>query len=153
MGNNAGGISIVAFVIAVGVSIGYYQYIYIPEVNAKPQLKEEILNPPETLTIKIAPGSSIDSNGKFFEPKFMRATIGINNKVIWENSDDVAHSVTTDDGYVDKINGKFDSLDTIGLVVPGETYEFTFTKVGKYAYHCEPHPWMQGEIEVIENFA
>lgn len=154
MGNNAGGISIVAFVIAVGVSIGYYQYVYVPEVNAKPILKEEILNPPESLTIKIAPGSSNEANGKFFEPKFARVTIGINNKVIWQNDDpDAAHTVTTDNGYVDQINGMFDSLATIGVVAPGETYEFTFTKVGKYPYHCTPHPWMQGEIEVIENFA
>lgn len=143
----------VAFVIAVGVSIGYYQFIYIPEVNAKPILKPEILNPPESLTIKISPGSSVESNGNFFVPKFMRSTIGVDSKIIWQNDDEVAHTVTSDDGYTDQINGKFDSLDTIGLVSPGGTYEFTFTKVGKYGYHCEPHPWMQGEIEVIENFS
>jgi len=151
--SNAGGISIVAFVIAVGVSIGYYQYVYIPEVNAKPILPEEVLSPPESLTIKIAPGSSVESNGKFFEPKHMRSTIGIDNHIIWENDDEVAHTVTSDDGYVDKINGPFNTIDSIGLVAGGETYEFTFTKVGTYAYHCEPHPWMQGSIEVIENFA
>lgn len=142
-----------AFVIAVGVSIGYYQYVYIPEVNAKPHLKPEILNPPNTVTIHISPGSSVESNGKFFEPKFTRATIGIDNHVIWKNDDEVAHSVTSDNGYVDQINGSFNSIDTIGLVTPGQTYEFTFTKVGTYAYHCEPHPWMQAQIEVIENFA
>lgn len=153
MASNAGGISIVAFVIAVGVSIGYYQYVYIPEVNAKPQLDEEILNPPDSLTIKISPGSSVESNGKFFEPRHVRSTIGIDNRVVWENSDEVAHTVTSDDSYVDQINGSFNSVDTIGLVSPGEKYEFTFTKVGTYNYHCEPHPWMQGSIEVIENFA
>ncbi|HEX6068072.1 MAG TPA: plastocyanin/azurin family copper-binding protein, partial [Nitrososphaera sp.] len=73
--------------------------------------------------------------------------------VVWENHDETPHTVTTDDGYVDQINGPFDTLPTIGLVAPGESWEFTFTKVGTYAYHCEPHPWMQGEVEVIENFA
>lgn len=152
MGNNAGGISIVAFIIAVGVSIGYYQYVYIPEVNAKPILKEEILNPADTAHVQIVEGASLESNGRFFVPKDLRTTIEIDNRVQWTNNDTVAHSVTSDD-YVDKINGKFDSMDTIGLVPPGGTYEFTFTAVGEYDYYCLPHPHMTGTIEVIENFS
>jgi plastocyanin len=152
MGNNAGGISIVAFVIAVGVSIGYYQYVYMPEVNAKPVLKEEILNPPDTAHVQMVEGSSLPSNDRFFVPKDLRTTIEIDNRVQWTNNDTTAHTVTSDD-YVDKINGKFDSMDTIGLVPPGGTYEFTFTAVGKYDYYCVPHPHMTGTIEVIENFA
>lgn len=154
MANHAGGISIATFVVAVAVSIGYYQFMYVPQVNAKPILPEIVLNPPESAEVTIAEGSSIESNGKFFEPKDLRTTIGIDNRIVWKNTDGVAHTVTSDDGYVDIINGKFDSLDTIGLLdKDGGTYEFTFTKVGVYPYHCEPHPWMQGEIEVIENFA
>ncbi len=156
--SNAGGISIVAFVIAVGVSIGYYQYVYIPEVNAKPVLKEEILNPPETFNVQIVEGSSNEANGRFFVPKDVRTTIEIDNRIVWTNNDTVPHTVTTDDGYVDQINGPFDSLQQQeqvpgGFLREGQTFEFVFTKVGKYAYHCEPHPWMQGSIEVVENFA
>ncbi|MEO9294538.1 MAG: plastocyanin/azurin family copper-binding protein [Nitrososphaera sp.] len=157
MANHAGGISFVAFVVAVAVSIGYYQYVYIPEVNAKPHLPEIILNPPQSGEVQIAAGASIQSNGKFFEPKHLRTTIGIDNKIIWTNTDTVPHTVTSDDGYVDKINGPFNSLAHQdvggGFVMPGTTYTFTFTKTGTYGYHCEPHPWMQGQIEVIENFA
>lgn len=156
--SNAGGISIVAFVIAVGVSIGYYQYVYIPEVNAKPILKEEILNPPGTFNVEIVEGSSLESNGRFFVPKDGRTTIEIDNRVVWTSKDTVPHTVTSDDGYVDRINGPFDSLQQQesvpgGFVKPGESFEFIFTKVGEYRYHCEPHPWMQGSIEVVENFA
>jgi plastocyanin len=25
--------------------------------------------------------------------------------------------------------------------------------VGEYSYHCEPHPWMTGKVEIVENFA
>ncbi|AIC14446.1 cupredoxin domain-containing protein [Nitrososphaera viennensis] len=153
MTNHAGGISIIAFVIAVGISMGYYQYMYVPAVNAKPILPPAVLNPPETLTVKITPGSSVESNPKFFEPKDMRSAIGLNNHIIWQNNDQVPHSVTSDDGYIDKINGKFDTLATIGLIPGGETWEFTITAVGTYHYHCEPHPWMQGSIEVTESFA
>ena len=152
MGNNAGGISIVAFVIAVGVSIGYYQYVYVPEVNARPILPEEVLNPPETAQVQMVEGSSNEANGRFFVPLSLRTTIEIDNRVQWTNNDITSHSVTSDD-YVDRINGKFDSMDTIGLVSPGGTYEFTFTAVGEYDYYCVPHPWMTGTVEVIENFA
>ncbi|MEW5839431.1 plastocyanin/azurin family copper-binding protein [Nitrososphaera sp.] len=153
--NHAGGISFVAFVVAVAVSIGYYQFVYVPQVNAKPILPEEVLNPEKTAEVIIVPGSSLDSNGKFFEPKNLRTTIGIDNRVVWKNNDTVPHTVTTDTGYVDKINGKFESQARAEepFVMPGKDYTFTFTAVGKYPYHCEPHPWMQGEVEVVENFA
>jgi plastocyanin len=155
MANHAGGISIVAFVVAIAVSIGYYQGIYVPQVNAKPILPEEVLNPEAFAVVTIVEGSSNESNGNFFMPKNVRTTIGIDNRVVWKNTDGVPHTVTTDDGYVDRINGKFDTLANSEnpFVMPGEEFSFTFTKVGVYPYHCEPHPWMQGEIEVIENFA
>jgi plastocyanin len=152
MGSNAGGISIVAFIIAVGVSIGYYQYVYVPEVNAKPVLKEEILNPPDTAQVQIVEGASLPGNGRFFVPADLRTTIEVDNRVQWTNNDTTSHSITSDD-YVDKINGKFDSMDTVGLINPGQTYEFTFTAVGEYSYYCVPHPHMTGVVEVIENFS
>lgn len=158
MGSNAGGISIVAFVIAVGISIGYYQYVYVPEVNAKPILPEEILDPSGTFNVEIVEGSSLESNSRFFVPRDARTTIEIDNRVVWTNNDTVPHTVTTDDGYVDQINGPFDSLQQQeiipgGFLMPGDTFEFVFTEVGEYPYHCEPHPWMQGSVQVIENFA
>ncbi|HEY7508147.1 plastocyanin/azurin family copper-binding protein [Candidatus Nitrososphaera sp. FF02] len=152
MTNHAGGISVIAFVIAVGVSIGYYQFMYIPAVNAKPILKEEILNPPNTAQVTIVPGASLEATGRSFEPKALRTTIEIDNRVQWTNNDGTSHTVTSDT-YVDKINGKFDTMDTIGLIPPGGTFEFTFTAVGTYEYYCVPHPHMSGEVEVIENFA
>lgn len=154
MANHAGGISIIAFVVALAVSMGYYQFIYLPEANAKPILKEEVLNPPEVTNIQIAEGASLSTNGRFFVPKEARGTIEISNKVVWTNTDVTSHTVTTDDGYVDAINGEFDSTKQLrDLINPGETFEFTFTKVGEYSYHCEPHPHMQGVVEIIDNFA
>jgi plastocyanin len=156
MVNHAGGISLVTFVVAVAVSIGYYQFVYVPQANAKPQLKEEILEPPESVHVEIVEGSAIPSQVKNFVPVEARGTIEISNRVIWTNKDSVPHTVTTDDGYVDIINGKFDSLaneEGGGFVMPGEEFEFVFTKVGEYPYHCEPHPWMKGKVVIVENFA
>ena len=154
MVNHAGGISVITFVVAVAVSMGYYQFIYIPQANAKPTLPEEVLNPPEVTEVSIAEGSSLETNGQFFVPRDVRGTIGISNNVVWTNNDITGHTVTTDDGYVDLINGEFDSIDQLGaILVPGETFEFTFTQVGEYPYHCEPHPHMQGSVEIVESFA
>lgn len=30
----------------------------------------------------------------------------------------------------------------------GDTFQHTFTTEGTFAYHCHPHPWMQGEIHI-----
>jgi plastocyanin len=155
MENHAGGIAMVTFIVALAVSMTYYQFIYIPQANAKPILPEEVLNPESSLTVTIAPGSSLEANPDFFVPPEARTTIGIDSRVIWENEDTVPHTVTSDDGYKDQINGDFDTLKQVegGFIKGGETFEFIFTKVGNYPYHCEPHPWMQGSIEVVENFA
>jgi plastocyanin len=154
MVNHAGGITVIAFVVAVAVSMGYYQFVYIPQANAKPTLPEEVLEPAETLEVSIAEGASLPTNGQFFVPKEERGTIGISNNVVWTNADVTGHTVTTDDGYVDIINGDFDSTQQLGaIIMPGETFEFTFTQVGEYPYHCEPHPHMQGSVEIVENFA
>ncbi len=154
MVNHAGGISVITFVVAVAVSMGYYQFIYIPQANARPNLPEEVLNPSEVTEVSIAEGAALPTNGQFFVPEEARGTIAISNKVIWTNADTTAHTVTTDDGYTDLINGAFDSTQQLGaLVLPGETFEFTFTQVGEYPYHCEPHPHMQGSVEIVESFA
>ena len=116
--------------------------------NAKPILPAEILNPPQITKITIMPGSSQPSQTKNFVPKEGEATLGSTNKVVWTNTDTVPHSVTSDNGYKDLINGQFNSIATIGLVLPQKTYQFTFTTDGQYAYHCEPHPWMTGKIVV-----
>lgn len=161
MENHAGGISMVAFVVALAVSMGYYQFIYVPQADAKPQLPKEILEPPDVTPIAIAEGSSLEANPEFFVPKDgqgVRGVLGISNRVVWTNEDTVAHTVTSDDGYVDKINGAFDSLKQKerlkgGYLLEGQTFDFTFTRAGEYRYHCEPHPHMQGLIEIVENFA
>lgn len=159
MANHAGGISIMAFVVALAVSMGYYQFIYLPQANAKPILPKEILEPAQTTKVTIVQDAVLQSNPRNFIPKDARAALGLSNKVVWTNDDSVPHTVTTDDPpYVDRVNGPFDSLqqqESIpgGFLLPGKTFEFTFTHPGTYPYHCTPHPWMTGKVEVVENFS
>ena len=153
MANHAGGISIVTFVVAVAVSMGFYQFVYLPEANAKPVLPEEILNPRDTTAVQIVEGASLESNERNYVPDDVRGVLGLSNKVVWTNNDITSHTVTNDD-YVDRVNGPFDSVEQMGsLIVPSETFEFTFTAEGEYSYYCTPHPFMRGVVEIIPNFA
>ncbi|MEW6605190.1 MAG: plastocyanin/azurin family copper-binding protein [Thermoproteota archaeon] len=155
---NTAGISIVAFIVAVGVSLAYYQFFYIPEENRRPVIPQEILEPEETIEVSIAAGSSNEGNDQFYVPPSTRATLSISNRVVWTNEDAVPHTVTSDTDYEDPYSGVFDSQarpqeEGGPFVMPSQTCEFLFTQLGTYEYHCVPHPWMQGKIEVVESFA
>ena len=69
MVNDAAGISVITFVVAVAVSIGYYQFVFIPQANAKPVLPEAVLEPAQTTKVDIAEGASLPTNGQFFVPR------------------------------------------------------------------------------------
>ena len=153
MNNHAAGISIIAFIVTVTASMSYYQFVYTKEASAKPELPEEVLNPPEPTKVSILEGSALPSQQKNFDPKEIRGTLGISNKIIWTNADTTAHTVTSDAQYDDQISGPFNSIDTGGLILPQQTYEFTFTMDGEYQYHCEPHPWMTGKVIIVKSFA
>jgi plastocyanin len=158
MANHAAGIAMTCFIVAVAVSIGFYQFVYIPEANAKPILAPEVLNPPDTTAVTIVPGANVQNSPQNFVPKDPQSTLGQSNRVTWTNKDNVPHTVTSDNKYVDKISGSFNSLDQQdnvpgGYLLPGKSFTFVFTQTGSYAYHCEPHPWMQGKIDVVPKLA
>jgi plastocyanin len=156
--SNTAGIAMTAFVIAVAVSIGYYQFVYIPQANSRPVLPQEVLKPKQSVQVSIASGASNQGNGRFFVPAEVRATMGISNLVVWTSDDSVPHTVTSDNSFNDRYSGTFDSRDRPQeeggpFVMPGKTYQFLFTENGDYPYHCEPHPWMKGIVHVVESFA
>ncbi len=60
--------------------------------------------------------------------------------VNWINEDAItAHTVIGS-------NGLFASQ----LIQPGGKFSFTFDVVGTYSYQCNIHPWMKGEVVVVE---
>ncbi|MFQ5920783.1 MAG: plastocyanin/azurin family copper-binding protein [Nitrososphaerales archaeon] len=146
--HSAFGIGLIAFVLAIGVSIGYFQFVYLPFINLKPSVPEEILNPAEVTEVRIISGSATPEQEDNFIPRLVTSELSVNNKIVWINDDEVGHTVTTDDDAVDPWSGRFDSLETIGLVQPGQTFEFLFTHEGEYPYHCVPHPWMTGIVKI-----
>ena len=63
--------------------------------------------------------------------------IAVGTTIVVTNTDATPHTWTADDGA-------FDS----GALSEGDTFEFTFTEAGEFAYHCNFHPSMTGTIVV-----
>jgi plastocyanin len=80
-----------------------------------------------------------DSNGFTFSPKTL--TISVGTTVIWKNTTQTPHTVTSDDGK------SFNTGDSTP-VAPSTTFSFKFTKAGTFAYHCDFHPSMTATIIV-----
>jgi len=82
-------------------------------------------------------GAAGNPSSPGFNPSTISVVIGINNTVVWNNDDTAPHTVTANDG-------SFSS----GNLNPGDSYSFTFTTPGTYAYHCSYHSWMKGIVIV-----
>ena len=142
--SHAYGIGLVAIIIGMSAFVIFYTSFYLPESLAKPSVSEHILHPEKDLIVEIVLGAVIDGNDSYI-PNSAKVLLGVNNKVIWENLDDTAHTVTPDHRAADSYSGDFGSL---GVIKPGESFEYLFTEPQEIHYHCEPHPWMTGKILV-----
>jgi plastocyanin len=63
--------------------------------------------------------------------------VPVGTSVTWTNDDPAPHTVTADDGSFDS-----KQLD------PGKPFSTVFDTPGTFAYHCEIHPTMVGEVRV-----
>ncbi len=74
-------------------------------------------------------------NFQFDSPLF---TVKKGTTVVWNNSDGMAHTVTSD-------GGSELASPSIGH---GGSYQHTFNSVGTFTYHCSIHPSMKGTVVV-----
>lgn len=81
--------------------------------------------------------NSVEINNFAFSPATI--TVKVGTKVTWTNKDSVGHNVVETDGAD---GPKSDTL------AKGESYSFTYTKTGSFAYECSIHPSMQGKVVV-----
>ena len=142
--SHAYGIGLIALIVGMSVTVVFYTSFYLPESLAKPSVAEHILHPEEDFIIEIVSGAVIEGNENYV-PNKSKVLLNINNKVIWKNNDDTAHTVTPDHRHADSYSGDFGSE---GVLKPGDTYEFLFTEPQEVHYHCTPHPWMTASIIV-----
>ncbi|MDH3395704.1 MAG: plastocyanin/azurin family copper-binding protein [Nitrosopumilus sp.] len=142
--SHAYGIGVIAVIVGMSVFVVFYTSFYLPESLAKPSVSDHILHPEQDLIIEIVPGAVVEGNENYV-PNKPTVILEFNNKVIWENNDETAHTVTPDHRHADSYSGDFGSTS---VLKPGDTYEFLFTEPQDVPYHCTPHPWMTGIITV-----
>jgi len=89
----------------------------------------------------------VQISDKTFQPD--KLTVKVGERVTWKNGDTEDHTVT-DIGRPSEpgVQGKseFDS----GVLKPGQTWSYTFTKEGNFQYHCTIHPKMIGVVIVTQ---
>ena len=99
------------------------------------------------VTIEAAQGSGAPGCEETAEGCYIpsTATVDVGGKVIMSNPDTAAHTFTAgtpEDGP----SGEFDT----GLLMAGNSFEYSPDTVGEINYFCMVHPWMQGLIVVQE---
>lgn len=99
------------------------------------------------VTIETAPGSGAPGCEDTAEGCYIpsTATVDVGGKVIMSNTDTAAHTFTAgtpEDGP----SGEFDT----GLLMAGNSFEWSPDTIGEVPYFCMVHPWMQGLIVVQE---
>ena len=75
-----------------------------------------------------------------FRPDVLEVAVG--TEVTWTNEDDIGHTATS--GAPGSPDGTFDGE----LDGPGSRFAFTFEDAGVFAYFCDVHQGMRGEIRV-----
>jgi plastocyanin len=107
------------------------------EAEVQPAGKAQATNNP------LAPSGEAVRSAKVeivdFEYQPSPVTIQVGGKVIWLNEDSAEHTATLDDGSF-----------TTGTLAEGTLKSESFKTAGVYPYHCEIHPQMRGELEVVE---
>ena len=73
------------------------------------------------------------------------ATAHVGDKIIFLNGDDAPHT-STSGTPASGPNGIWDS----GLQQPGVDFVFIATNPGTFDYFCMVHPWMVGQLEILE---
>ncbi|MGD8638443.1 MAG: plastocyanin/azurin family copper-binding protein [Nitrosopumilaceae archaeon] len=74
--------------------------------------------------------------------------ISLGDTVIWKNGDQAKHTITSGT-LEDGPDGIFGGTN---FLVPGQSYDFTFTEKGRYPYFCLIHPWMTGVVTVTAGY-
>ena len=77
----------------------------------------------------------VEMGDQWFLPEQIRVTAG--TTVVWVNRGQLTHSVVGRGGAF-----------TSGTMEFGRTFSFTFTRPGRYAYFCQQHTDMIGEVDV-----
>lgn len=76
-----------------------------------------------------------------FQPTTIEVPSG--SRVTWVNADEIEHTVTSGDG--ERPDGRFHGV----VAAKDDHFSTMFNRPGVYAYFCDRHHFMRGEIRVI----
>jgi plastocyanin len=88
---------------------------------------------PTVVNVKIVEANNMYS----FSPATLSIKVG--TQVVWTNTTDAPHTVTSDTAGV---------FGTTSNLTTNQTFMFTFPTPGTFAYHCNVHPYMKATITV-----
>ena len=92
--------------------------------------------------VSILEGAS-DLGNRSYQPSPIKIKVG--DTITWTNDDSIApHTVTEGNPSSSMSGAGFDS----GLLSQGQTFKYTFNKVGVVEYFCSLHPTMVGKVSV-----
>ena len=115
--------------------LGVAAAVFAPSIGARTTAAPTA---PKPVTVNITQRVQYEPPSWGFDQ--MSITIPPGTTVTWKsvpaNSD--GHTSTSNDDVWDS-----------HLIRPGNTWSFTFSKAGRYAYHCGLHPWMLGVVNVV----
>ncbi|MEO6508918.1 MAG: cupredoxin family copper-binding protein [Patescibacteria group bacterium] len=119
-------------ILTILVVVGIYHFINHTQVGQR-----MTVNVPgkSTAEMKVKDPLTVEISDYTFLPSPLKIKVG--QTVTWVNRDIAKHTVTDN-------NGGFES----SYFGKGESYTYTFTETGTFDYHCAPHPYMKGTIEV-----
>jgi plastocyanin len=83
-------------------------------------------------------GNEVRISGFAFIPQSI--TIQKGQTVTWTNEDAVIHQIAADPGQPEISDFSSPNMNR------GDTYSYTFSEAGAWAYHCNIHPSMKGTI-------
>ena len=83
----------------------------------------------------IIPRDAVLRSNPAFEPNPIRVVIGVNNTVRWVNQDEVPAWIGADN---ESDPAFYNATKDFVFVLPNQTFDYTFTRVGEFGYHGKP---------------
>lgn len=135
---------IIAIVVLAVVGGGTYFLIFSGSSNGTPSVTSTSIATPTQPAPSQTPepsvsNAAVDIKNFAFTPATL--TVKVGTTVTWTNNDTAPHTITSDtDGVLNSTT-----------LSKGQSFSFTFTKVGTTKYHCGLHSIMKAEVVVASH--
>ena len=122
--------------------------------------KSEVTTQVTTAQISILQGASTTRSGQVLSPPSIQITPG--TTIVWTNNDSVPHTLlsgilsTTTQGQPGSANPiptapsfQPDNQINSGVIAPGQTFQYTMTRIGTITFYDPSYTWINGVISSI----